>query len=349
MSFGPAFLPFFAVTTVGLETVSVEEIALLPGVQIGSISYRCISGTCAGSLEPLLTLRTVDDVFLEVATWTDIGRPRSSLERLRQLSARLELRDAASYCAHLRSIGTPPTFSVTASFVGKRNFTSEEIKSVLAEEIEERHGWAYRQDDRAADLNVRVFLVHEAARVGVRIGKTALHDRWYQLAHVPGAIKPSAAAALALLGHVTPGMKVLDPCCGSGTILIEAALQGALASGGDNSPDALAAARTNIAAAGVDVRLHAWDARALPLADTSVDRIICNLPWGREVQVEGTRAALYQRIIEEMRRVLAPNGRIVLLTNAPDEVDTHRLQVVQQLEISLFGQRPSILVAIADK
>src|SRR5579859_1046911 len=337
-------LPFFALTTAGLEALSAKEIALLPHVSIKGTTYRRISANYSGPLEPLLSLRTVDDVFLEVATWTEIGRPRSVLEKLRSLSARLDLHDAAECCAALRSIHNQPPFSVSVSFVGKRNYTSEEIKNVIAQEIERTHGWTYQQDDRAADLNVRLFLEHETAIVGVRLGKTALHDRWYQQVHLPGALKPSVAAALVLLAQTEATMTILDPCCGSGTILIEAALHGANVCGGDNNPLALAATRTNSSAAGVPVCVRCWDAQALPLADSSVDRVICNLPWGHQVQVEGTLTALYRQIVVEMRRVLAPAGRIVLLANTPQKVDPLDLCRIQQFEISLFGQRPTILV-----
>jgi tRNA (guanine6-N2)-methyltransferase len=344
MSFSAKKLPFFALTTSGLEELSAKELAMQPHVCVKTISYRRISANCSGSLAPLLSLRTVDDVFLDVATWTDIGRPRSTLGRLRQLGARLDLHTSVACCARLRPVRMSPTFSVTVSFVGKRNYTSEEIKALLAYEIEKKHGWTYQQDDRFADLNVRVFLEHEVAAVGVRLGKTALHDRWYQRAHLPGALKPSVAAALVLLAQVMPRTSVLDPCCGTGTILIEAALQGATVCGGDSSPLALAAAQTNISAAGVEVCLQCWDAQALPLADATRDRVICNLPWGRQVRLEGTHATLYRRIVAEMRRVLAPTGRIVLLTNEPEEIDPLDLRCVQQLEISLFGQRPTILI-----
>lgn len=114
--------------------------------------------------------------------------------------------------------------------------------------------------------------------------------------------------------------------------------------GGDNNAQALVAAQKNMTAAGVEGCLHCWDARALLLADGSVDRIICNLPWGRQVQVEGTLDALYRHIVTEMRRVLMPTRRIVLLTNAPQAVDPLDFYVVEQREISLFGQRPTILL-----
>ncbi len=344
MPFSVQKVPFFALTTSGLEALSAKEIAMLPHVSIKTISYRRISADCSGSLASLFSLRTVDDVFFDIATWTDIGRPRSTLERLRQLGSRLNLHAATACCARLRAVRLPPTFSVTVSFVGKRNYTSEEMKVVLAYEIERTHGWTYQQDDRNADLNVRVFLEHEVAAVGVRVGKTALHERWYQRVHVPGALKPSVAAALVLLAQTTPTAAILDPCCGSGTILIEAALQGAIVCGGDSSPCALAAAQANIAAAGVEACIQRWDAQALPLDDATIDGVICNLPWGRQVHVEGTRAVLYRRMVAEMRRVLAPPGRIVLLTNAPQEIDSLDLRLVQQFEISLFGQRPTIFI-----
>jgi 23S rRNA G2445 N2-methylase RlmL len=239
----------------------------------------------------------------------------------------------------------PPTFSLTVSFVGKRNYTSEEIKAVLASEIERTHrGWTYQQDDREASLNVRVFLEHEMATVGVRVGKTALHERRYQRAHLPGALKPSIAAALVLFAQATATTRVLDPCCGSGTILIEAALQGTIVRGGDCNPLAVAATQVNLAAAGIKAPVQLWDATSLPIADAAVDCVITNLPWGRQVQVQEDLSSLYQRMFAQMRRVLAPLGCLVLLTNAPEEIDPLDLSCVEQIEVSLFGQRPTILV-----
>jgi hypothetical protein len=49
-------------------------------------------------------------------------------------------------------------------------------------------------------------------------------------------------------------------------------------------------------------------------------------------------------IFTQMRRVLAPSGRLVVLTNAPEEIDPLDLSCVEQIEISLFGQRPTILI-----
>lgn len=334
----------FALTTRGLESVSADEIATLPGVTVDLVAYRRVAATCIGPLEPLLGLRTVDDVFLDVATWPDIGHTHDTLDTLRGLSARLDLREAVAACAGVRPIRQPPLFSVTANFVGRRNYSTDEIKQACAEGIAAHHRWRYTSDDATADINVRLFIEHETAFVGMRLGKRPLHDRPYKQAHVPGSLKPPVAAALLALAGIAPGARVLDPCCGAGTILIEAALQGAQAVGGDSDLAALRAAQVNASAAGTAIALQRWDAQALPLADGAAERIVSNLPWGRAVEVDTALAAFYRRACVEMRRAVAPGGRIALLTGTPHLVIFDGLECERQIEISLFGQRPTVML-----
>jgi 23S rRNA G2445 N2-methylase RlmL len=336
---------FFALTTRGLEAISADEIAALGNAGVTQIGYRRVAVSCAVPLVSMLNLRTVDDVFLDVGTWSGVGRPRSTLGLLTLFSGRLDLTDAAAACATVRPIRSPPSFSVTANFVGKRNYNTEEMKHACAEGIIASHaGWTYERDDAAADLNLRIFVEHELAHVGVRLGKYPLHRRPYKQHHVPGSLKPPVAAALLSLAKVNPGTRVLDPCCGGGTVLIEAALSEALAVGGDSDVMALAAAAANARAAAVSIPIQVWDAQALPAADASMDHIVCNLPWGREVSVDVALESLYRRICKELCRVLAPGGQITLLTNAPHLVKLSGLQHEQSIEISLFGQTPTILV-----
>ncbi len=214
----------FAVTTRGLETVSAAEMAALPGVIVGTTGYRRVTARVAAPDPALLTLRTIDDLFADVATWEAIGPERAALATMGTYSARIDLRPAAAVCGAVRGrpIRREPAFSVTASFVGRRNYTSDEIKLACARAIEDRHrGWTYTPDDRKADLNVRVFLEHATAHVGVRVGREPLQNRPYKQEHVPGSLRPPVAAAMVWLAGVLPGERVLDPCCGAGTLLVE--------------------------------------------------------------------------------------------------------------------------------
>jgi len=334
----------FAVTTRGLEDISARELSTLPNVTIDQVAYRRIFASCAGLLAPLLTLRTVDDVFLHVTTWSAIGRARTALNTLQTASAQLVLRPTLDICKSLRTIQEPPTFSITANFVGKRNYNTTEIKQACAVGITERNGWTYLDNDAEADLNVRIFIEGDTASVGVRLGAKSLSKRPYKQQHVLGSLKPAVAAALLSLANVTPGTRILDPCCGAGTILIEAGAYGVTAWGGDVDREAVEAAQFNAIQANASINVQQWDARALPVANASFERVISNLPWGRAVNIDGPTQTLYQQISEEIERVLAPGGRVVLLTNLPDQVRFRRLKCNQQLEISLFGQTPTIMV-----
>ena len=334
----------FAVTTRGLEAISAQELGRLPGVKVDQIGYRRVFASCQGSLARLLSLRTVDDIFLHVATWEGMDRARHTLSTLKEASAQLDLKAALSVCQQIRPIQEPPSFSVTANFVGKRNYNTDEIKHACAAGIIQQQGWAYTEDDARADLNVRIFLEGETTTVGVRLGARSLSRRPYKQEHVLGSLKPAVAAALLALADVSPGTPILDPCCGAGTILIEAGSYGVKVWGGDIQPQAVAAARLNAINAGATVRLQRWDARALPIADRSVDRVISNLPWGRVVSTAASLQTLYHAITEEIERVLMPAGKAVLLTSLPDLVKFQRLRCDQMLEISLFGQTPTIMV-----
>jgi 23S rRNA G2445 N2-methylase RlmL len=256
----------------------------------------------------------------------------------------LELWQALNVRAEIQPLGGLPTFSITANFVGRRNYNADEIKLAIAKSVEKITGWHYDADDRQSEINLRVFIEHESAVVGMRLANTPLYKRNYKQEHLPGSLKPSVAAALLFLAKCTPKQTLLDPCCGAGTILIEAASMGLHVIGGDQDAVAIAAAQSNAQAAGVQIGVRKWDARSLPLNDAYVERIVTNLPWGRQVSVGSAIEEFYQSACAEMERILVANGRLVLLTNVPHFVAFERLSLTQQLEISLFGQQPKILV-----
>jgi 23S rRNA G2445 N2-methylase RlmL len=334
----------FALTTRGLESVSAAELAALPGVTVTETTYRRVAATCEGALAPLLGLRTVDDAYLDAGFWEGIGHTRESLAALQWYGTQIDLDAAIETLGVLRPLPPEPAFSITASFVGRRNYNTDEIKKVVSEGIRTDYRLPYTPDDRTADLNVRVFMEHERAYVGVRLGKHPLHERAYKVAERAGALKPSVAAAMLRLANVQAGQTLLDPCCGSGTICIEAVLSGAVVRGGDLDAEAVEAARTNAQAAGANVRLETWDARSLPLDAGSVDYVVSNLPWGRQIPAD---AGLYAAVCREVERVLAPGGSAVLLTSTPELLQFERLQLRQSVEISLFGQTPTISVFAA--
>jgi len=137
---------------------------------------------------------------------------------------------------------------------------------------------------------------------------------------------------------------LLDPFCGAGTILAEAGLMGLEVIGGDLHSGAVRAAHENLRDIGASDRVRRWDARRLPLGDDSVDRVVTNIPWGRQVAVDSGLEHLYRESFSEMLHVFAPGGRIVVLTGTPELLAPFRSRLVGRRQISLSGQRPHILV-----
>jgi len=335
---------FFAITNRGLEFICSNEIATLPGVTHPTISYRRVSAS-TNTLSPLLSLRTVDDVFIHLATWEDIDNKRSALSRIAELCAHIDLQNVIDEIKHIRPIKMPPYFSVTANFVGKRNYTTDEIKLATADGIRRQFKqWIYSLEDQKCDLNIRIFIEHNQAYAGLRIASSPLNKRHYKISHILGSLNPPVAAALVQLSNSKPNSLILDPFCGAGTILIEAFTMGYSMIGGDYNPQAISAALRNIIASKTPLSLNYWDAKNLPLGIHTVDTIITNLPWGKQVAIEQSLTLFHGKICSELERVIKPNGVMVLLTAFPELVQFRNFYVRHKFEISLFGQSLTVLL-----
>jgi tRNA G10 N-methylase Trm11 len=154
---------------------------------------------------------------------------------------------------------------------------------------------------------------------------------------------------MALLANLRPTDRVLDPCCGAGTLLIEAARTQPTARchGLDISPTALTATRANTAHTGTrPPTLTRADAARLPLATGTVDAILVNPPWSRQVPAAGLLADDPTRLWAEVRRVASSSACLVCLLEIP--AAEHRLPgwlVSTTRPISLMGRYIQIVAA----
>jgi len=130
----------------------------------------------------------------------------------------------------------------------------------------------------------------------------------YQRDFVP-AIAIPVSRELLRVADLQPGERVLDVACGTGLITRLASERvGAdcAVMGIDIAPDMIGLAKRVPAPDGAAIQWRVADAAALPIADASVDVVLCQMGL---MFMENRAAA-----IAEMARVLVPSGRVAINT-----------------------------------
>ena len=187
--------------------------------------------------------------------------------------------------------------------------------------------------------------------LAIRLSDERMRHRDYKVIHRPGSLRPSVAAALALLSQPQPEDVVLDPFCGTATVLIERAHLGRyrLLIGCDRDGQALSAARENVGPRYKPLELHRWDAAALPLPDSSVSAIITNLPWGIRHGSHQDNRRLYPAVLLELQRVLKPGGKMVIISGEvrlmSELIGRGLLRPHKVLHVSVLGTGAAVYVA----
>ncbi|HBW1326116.1 bifunctional 23S rRNA (guanine(2069)-N(7))-methyltransferase RlmK/23S rRNA (guanine(2445)-N(2))-methyltransferase RlmL [Klebsiella pneumoniae] len=79
-------------------------------------------------------------------------------------------------------------------------------------------------DRESPDLRINVWLNKETAHISLDLSGEGLHLRGYRDGTGMAPIKENLAAAIVMRSGWVPGTPLIDPMCGSGTLLIEAAM-----------------------------------------------------------------------------------------------------------------------------
>ncbi len=134
----------------------------------------------------------------------------------------------------------------------------------------------------------------------------------------PGVLEPKLGRAFVNLSRVRRGAIFVDPFCGTGGFLIEAALMGCEAVGMDLDPKMVKGAGRNLNHYGLEAGLVHGDARRMPFE--KADGIATDPPYGRGTSTMGGKVR--QILLEFLREAseLLAKGDFVC-TAAPIELD----------------------------
>ncbi|MBE8540479.1 DNA methyltransferase [Geoglobus acetivorans] len=130
----------------------------------------------------------------------------------------------------------------------------------------------------------------------------------------PGAILPRIARSLVNIAGIKEGV-VLDPMCGTGTILVEAGLMGLEFIGIEAYRVIAEGCGVNLQYYGIPKNVIIGDVKSMGLREESVDGIVTDFPYLQSTKSLGEIHELYSSAFAEFERVLKGNSRAVFLTN----------------------------------
>ena len=208
---------YVASTSKGLEGVLEGELR-----RIGARDLRRVPGGVAFQGPPQVMIRGC----LEL--WT-AHRIRRQLGRFQSADADALYREACQL-PWVRTIGPSRTFAVRATARGSdtlRNgrFVALKIKDAIVDTIRDAVGSRPSVDAEDPDVQVHVRVVGSDTVVSLDASGASLHARGYRTEQGEAPLRESLASGVLELARWRGRRPLLDPFCGSGTLLIEAALR----------------------------------------------------------------------------------------------------------------------------
>ncbi len=218
----------------------------------------------------------------------------------------------------IETLSPDDTFRVSSKRSGTHPFRSVDIEREAGAVVQRRTGMSV--DLEHYSVHVRVDLRDRLCTVGLQLTRDGLDRRWQWQYRPRVALRTVVAYGMLRLARLEnmPGC-ILDPFCGSGTILLEAAAMFPQARivGADKVLECVEGARENILAAGLDSRVSVEHADARDLVEEwpagSVDAVVTNPPFGVRLGQKTDFEHLYDRFLRGVEHVLRPGGRAVFL------------------------------------
>ena len=200
--------------------------------------------------------------------------------------------------------------------------------------------------NRATGYSWELFVRSVDKSVQLAARPAACHDdRFaYRKLDVPASVHPTLAAAAVRLAAPQATDLIVDPFCGSGTLLAERALLAPYSQliGIDIDRKALHAAEINLA--NFDrVQLIQTDFSSIT-THAPVDAVITNPPYGIRVGTESAARAIHARIDQLAAETLRPNG-VLIVFRPPKFPSPRALRVLERKPVDAGGLQVDILVA----
>ena len=204
-----------AKTFKGLEQVLAEELVQL-GANNVQVERRAVSFT--GDLRMLYTanmcLRTASRVLVPIASF--------KAKNADDIYAQVKALDWSQYMTLKTTFQIDAT--VFSDFFRHSQFVTYRVKDAIVDYWMEKENARPSVKLEGADLYLNIHIAADRVTLSLDSSGESLHKRGYRVANTQAPINEALAAGMLLLAGWKGQSDFYDPMCGSGTLLIEAAL-----------------------------------------------------------------------------------------------------------------------------
>ena len=189
-----------------LKRLGAEDVRVL---NVGGAEF---SGTLESAMKANLWLRCADHISLVVGEF-----PARSFEELFEGVRRI---DWADYLA--RDSAFPVRARCVKSVLMSQTDTQKIVKKAVVEKLKGAYGVSWFEET-GATVQIDVSIRDDVVTVSLDASGEPLSRRGYRTWNGEAPLRETLAAALILTSGWHPWQPLYDPCCGTGTLLIEAA------------------------------------------------------------------------------------------------------------------------------
>lgn len=210
----------FATTPKAMETILTEELKTLG---INNIKATMAGVAFEGDLETAyracLWSRTANRIFLVLSSF--------------EVKTQEDLYNGVQQINWFEHINADDTFAVSFSAknsqaINNTHFGALKVKDAIVDQMREKFQQRPSINTEQPNIRINVYLNGEIAQLGLDLSGESLHRRGYRDVNIQAPMKENLAAAM-LLRCGWPEIaqqngSLIDPMCGSGTLLLEGAM-----------------------------------------------------------------------------------------------------------------------------
>ena len=213
-------LQFYAASPRNLADLMAKEVTSCGGENLAETPTGIyFSGSLETACRFLVWSRVGSRLFLQLKTF-EAETPEDIYKGVYSHPWDTEFDASASF--------TISTDLIKTTVVNHQNFASQKMKDAIVDQFREKTGERPQIDNKKPDITLHLLIKENTAVLGMDLGGESLHQRGYRTVSGPAPLKENVAAAILLRSGwpeiAEKGGPFIDPFCGTGTLLIEAAM-----------------------------------------------------------------------------------------------------------------------------